>query len=486
MIRLLFLLLPTFCWGLDSVTVGSKAFTEGFVLGELVAQKIESHGNINVVRRLGLGGTAILFKALQNNDIQLYVEYTGSIAAAILKKPELTQYSELQKALQPLNLVMGAPLGFNNSYALAVSQTFADLHHVECISDLKPILPDLRFGLSDEFVNRADGFAGLSSRYRWGVDARRIHSMEHSLSYEALSSGAVDVIDVYTTDAKIARFHLKVLQDDKHYFPPYQAVVLARADFVDAHPQIWSQIQELRGTLTAETMQHLNQGPDLNSMSFAATIADYLGRSPPASSQSDLFAKVWNRTKEHLLLVGVALFFSVLVGIPLGIVAVRNPFLGQAILILSGLLQTIPSLALLCFLVPLLGVGVRPALAALCLYGLLPVVLNTFVGLRSLDSDLIEVARALSLNARQRLWRIELPLAAPSILAGVKTSAIVGIGTATLAALIGAGGYGAPIVEGLAMNDNLTILMGAVPAAAMALCAHALFEWVGRLIIHRS
>jgi osmoprotectant transport system permease protein len=310
--------------------------------------------------------------------------------------------------------------------------------------------------------------------------------MEHSLSYSAIHNGAVDLIDVYTTDAKIGKFRLKVLEDDLHYFPSYQAVVLSRLDYVHAHPRLWAEVQKLKGTLSEETMQRLNRGPDLEGRSFAETVSDYLGLHSKLVEPSTVLSKVVDRTKEHLLLVGVALLFSVLIGVPMGIVAARSPLLGQAILILSGLLQTIPSLALLCFFVPLLGIGVRPALAALCVYGLLPVVLNTFVGLRALDPDLMEVARALSLGGWQKLWRIELPLAAPSILAGVKTSAIVGIGTATLAALIGAGGYGAPIVEGLAMNDNQSILMGAIPAALMALCAHAIFELVGRLIVARS
>jgi osmoprotectant transport system permease protein len=174
------------------------------------------------------------------------------------------------------------------------------------------------------------------------------------------------------------------------------------------------------------------------------------------------------------------------VGIPLGILAVRFHAAGQAILMVSALIQTVPSLALLCFLIPLFGVGTKPALAALCLYSLLPVVLNTFTGVRGVDPIHLENARAFGLNGRQVLFRIVLPLASPTMLAGIKTATIVSIGTATLAALVGAGGYGAPIVSGLSLNDVPTILTGAIPAALMALVAHGLFEVMGVLLIPKG
>jgi osmoprotectant transport system permease protein len=470
----------------ESVVIGSKAFTEGYLLSELIAQKLEDDPDIKVTKRFGLGGTAILFEALQSNEIQMYPEYTGTIAEAILRDPRLKSFDLLQEALRPLNLVMSAPLGFNNNYALAVTSEVAERWHLSRVSDIKQYLSQLRFGFSNEFINRADGLRGLVNHYELSLDQKRVKSMEHSLAYEAIREGAVDVIDVYTTDAKVDKFHLRVLIDDLHYFPTYQAVILARRDFVKLHPQIWRAVQKMRGTISEHVMRHLNQGPDIEGKSFDETIAEYLGHQKKIFKTSPLANEIVLRTKEHLLLVGVALMFSMLIGIPLGILATRRAWLGQTILLVSGLLQTIPSLALLCFLVPIFGIGVRPALVALCLYGLLPVVLNTFVGLRSVDSHLIEVAKALGLSPRQRLWRIEMPLAARNILAGVKSSAIGGIGTATLAALIGAGGYGAPIVEGLAINDHRTILIGAVPAAVMALLAHAIFEGLTRVVVSRG
>ncbi len=179
--------------------------------------------------------------------------------------------------------------------------------------------------------------------------------------------------------------------------------------------------------------------------------------------------------------MGVSLAFSIFVGVPLGIVAVRHRRTGQVILTFSAVTQTVPSLALLCFLIPVFGVGAKPALAALCLYSLLPVVLNTFTGIRGIDPRHLENARAFGLTPRQILLSIVLPLASPALLTGIRTATIVSIGTATLAALVGAGGYGVPIVSGLSLNDVPTILTGAIPAAIMAWIAHLAFNLLGRL-----
>jgi osmoprotectant transport system permease protein len=226
----------------------------------------------------------------------------------------------------------------------------------------------------------------------------------------------------------------------------------------------------------------MNAKADIDKVGFKAIAAEFLGASATPKTE-DTLSGILHRTREHLWLVGVSLLFSVVVGIPLGIMAVRFHAAGQAILLSSALVQTVPSLALLCFLIPVFGVGTKPALAALCLYSLLPVVLNTFTGIRGINPTHIENARAFGLTPRQVLLRVTLPLASPTLLAGIKTATIVSIGTATLAALVGAGGYGAPIVSGLALNDMPTILTGAIPAALMALVAHGLFEVLGVVLI---
>ena len=188
------------------------------------------------------------------------------------------------------------------------------------------------------------------------------------------------------------------------------------------------------------------------------------------------FARIARRTGEHLVLVGISLFFAILVAIPLGIVAARLPALGTWILGFVGVIYTIPSLALLAFMIPLLGIGGPPAILALFLYSLLPIVRNTHAGLTDISPVLIESADALGLAPGSKLRHIELPLAAPSIVAGIKTSAVINVGTATLGALIGAGGYGQPILTGIRLDDIGLILEGAVPAAILALLVQSLFD----------
>lgn len=480
---LLFSLSVTTLCAAETVTVGSKNFTEGYVLAEIVAQKLEHESHLKVRRRFGMGATGILFQALTHGNLQLYTEYTGTIARAILKKPSLVHFDDIQKALVPYGLVMSRPLGFNNTYALAVPRAFAEQHHLEKISDLKPIFSKLRVGIEHEFLERADGLPGLARRYGLKLP-RGLQPMEHSLSYEAIHDHAVDLIDVYSTDAKIEKLDLKVLEDDLGYFPKYEPVILARQEFVEAYPEAWANLQKLAGTINEKTMRQLNAQVDIDRKPLNQIAAEYLGFQFKRTSTFERNkARVWQRTKEHLFLVLVALLFSISLGIPLGVIATRHRVLGQTILMISGLVQTIPSLALLCFLVPLFGIGSVSALIALCLYGLLPVVMNTFVGLQSIDSKLIEMTEALGLTPWRSLVRVRLPLASLNILAGIKTSAVIGIGTATLAALIGAGGYGAIILSGLAINDTQTILLGAAPAALMALAVHLLFEIAGWLVI---
>jgi len=274
---------------------------------------------------------------------------------------------------------------------------------------------------------------------------------------------------------------LQVLNDDLSFFPSYEAVWVTRLPFVEKHPTEWRALLKLQGTIDERSMRAMNAQADIQKVSFSAIAAQFLGAK--ASRSETLWGQILVRTREHLWLVAMSLLFSIVVGIPLGIAAVRFKVAGQGILIFSAIVQTIPSLALLCFLIPLFGVGMRPALAALCLYSLLPVVVNTFTGIRGINPRHLENARAFGLSRRQVLLRIVLPLASPMLLAGIKNATIISIGTATLAALVGAGGYGAPIVSGLSLNDVPTILTGAIPAALMALCAYGLFELLGMVVI---
>lgn len=475
------LLLPRLSGAADPIVVGSKIFTESYILGETAAQIIEGSSDLPVTRRLGMGSTGMLFESLKTGAIDVYPDYSGTLAETILKNPELRSLDQIRDALAPLGLTISGSLGFDDTYALAVRESFAKANHLRTISDLARVQSKIRAAFSYEFMDRQDGYSGLVSHYGLRFDPRSVRRMEHSLVYQAIDTNAVDLIEVYSTDANIKRFGLRLLRDDRHYFPSYQAVWVARKSFVERHPDEWKSLLKYEGSIDAEKMSSLNAEADIQKRSFEQIASNFLGFHPRHSETR--LDQVIQRTKEHLWLVGIALLFSVVVGVPLGILAARFKATGQFILILSATIQTIPALALLCFLIPIFGVGMVPALVALCLYSLLPVVLNTFTAIRSIDPKHQENARAFGLSRAQTLRRITLPMASPTILAGIKTAAVVSVGTATLAALIGAGGYGALIVTGLSLNNIPLILTGAIPAAAMALMVHLGFVAADALLV---
>ena len=470
----------------DSVVrIGSKSFTESYVVAEIAAQVIEATGQARVERRVGLGGTGIAYRAVAHGRVDVYPEYTGTISRAILKDPALESVEAIRAGLRPQGLTISAPLGFENTYALAVRADLARRLGLERISDLARH-PELTGAFTSGFLERDDGWPGLRRHY--GLALARVRTIEHALAYQALASGSVDVIDVFSTDGRLTRAGVTVLRDDRRFFPAYAAVLLARTDFVEGHPSAWAALERaLVGRIDGATMTRLNALADLDGRSARQVAARFLGREvTDAEERGRLARELGTLTLQHLQLVVVAVALAVLAGVPLGILAARSATIGQAELMAVGVLQTIPALALLCFMIPLLGIGTLPALVALFLYALLPIVRGTSTGLVTLDRQLLEIADVFGLAGWRRLARIELPLASVSILAGVKTAAIWTVGTATLAAFIGGGGYGTLIVRGLALDDVTTILAGAVPAALMALLFHGLFELADRLLIPRG
>lgn len=469
----------------NSLTVGSKRFTESYILAEIVRQTAVTAGEAEVTHRQGLGNTAILLGALQAGSIDVYPEYTGTIAREILRLDHVPPLDELNARLAPLGLQASVPLGFNNSYALAMRAEQASAANIARLSDLKTH-PELRYGLSQEFIGRADGWPGLRRAY--GLTAVSPRGLDHGLAYEALAQGQVDLIDVYTTDAKIAKFALRVLADDAAYFPRYDAVLLHKADLPTRLPRSWAAIAGLQGRVGEEAMRRMNAAAELERQTFAVVAQNFLGtpNGTPLARQTSpaptgfwgklLGPDTWRLTFEHLALVFISLAVSMLLGIPLGIVAARHARAEGIILGTAGVLQTIPSLALLAILIPLTGsIGLLPAFIALAVYALLPIVRNTHAGFRQIPGGMRQAAHVLGLSRVQTLRLVELPLARPTILAGVKTSAVINVGTATIAAFIGAGGFGERIVTGLALNDHATLLAGAIPVAVMALLIEAAF-----------
>ena len=478
-----------------TIVVGSKRFTESYILGEIVTQTLISAGQ-PAIHRQGLGNTGILEQALASGSVDIYPEYTGTIVRELLKREGNPPLDELNRWLAPRGLTAAVPLGFNNTYALAMSETKANALGIVRISDLASSKgAGLRLGLSHEFLERADGWPALQRAY--AATATPI-GLDHGLAYDAVATGKVDVIDVYSTDAKLGRLGLRVLEDDRAFFPKYDAVLLMRTG-VDA-----SALQRLTGTITAQAMIAMNGEVELDGKSFAEvahlflTSRGIVGAASAAAGGAEasstsritakpglldrLFAPDFARlTGEHLLLVFASLAVAIVVGVPIGVAAWRWPRSAGFLLGFVAVLQTVPSLALLAFLIALVGsIGIVPALIALFLYALLPIVRNTHAGLQGVSRGMAQAALSLGMTARQALLLVQLPLAAPTLLAGIKTAAVINVGTATMAAFIGAGGFGERIVAGLAINDKSVMLAGALPAAVLALLVQLLFDGAER------
>ena len=486
--RLLTALLLSFCAAATAaaapLVVGSKRFTESYVLGEIVRQTLVEAGT-PAEHKPGLGNTGILEQALASGAVDIYPEYTGTIVRELLKREGNPPLDELNRWLAPRGLKAVVPLGFNNTYALALRESVAARLGVKSISDLAKLPRDaLKLGLSHEFRQRADGWPALQRAYALPQPAGA--ALDHGLAYEALKAGQVDLIDVYSTDAQIGRAGLRVLADDRAFFPRYDAVLLMRAG-VDETPLL-----KLAGRIDEAAMRALNAQVELDGLSFEQAargfVADKNGAAPRPGFIGRLFAPDLGRLLlQHLVLVFGSLLLAVIVGVPLGVLAHGRPRLAALVLGGVGLVQTVPSLALLAFLIALLGViGIVPALLALFIYALLPIVRNTHAGLAGVSRGLVLAARGLGLDDRQTLRHVQLPLALPTLLAGVKTAAVINVGTATVAAFVGAGGLGERIVAGLAVNDRELMLAGALPAAVLAVLVQVVFDRIEALSTRRA
>ena len=493
-----------------TLVVGSKRFTESYILGEIVRQTLVAQG-VQAEHRQGLGNTGILEQALASGAVDVYPEYTGTIVRELLKRTDGNpnpSLAELNVWLAPRGLKAAVPLGFNNTYALAMLESRAAALGISRISDLRgPQAQTLRLGLSHEFMERGDGWPALTAAYRLALTAAP--GLDHGLAYDAVRTGKIDLIDIYSTDAKVGRYQLRVLQDDLGFFPKYDAVLLMRSA-VDVRP-----LARLEGRIDAASMIAMNAQAELDGRSFADVAKSFLAGGDPGVAAASiattkpgaatttlpaattrqgperqtfvqrLFAPDLARlTLQHLMLVFGSLAVAIAVGVPLGIAAWRWQRSAVWVLGVVAVLQTVPSLALLAFLIALLGsIGLVPALIALFLYALLPIVRNTHAGLRGVSEGLAQAALSLGLTPRQCLREVQLPLALPTLLAGVKTAAVINVGTATVAAFIGAGGYGERIVSGLAVNDTAAMLAGAVPSALLALLLQGGFDAAERRLV---
>lgn len=471
-----------------TVIVASKPFGESFILAEMFAQLLEERG-FRVDRRPGMGATEVAFTALRTDGIDVYPEYTGTGLLAILHKDPVSDPSAVfgtvsRDFLSLYKVRWLPPLGFENTYAIAVRRETAMRYSLKTLSDLARVSSNLQAGLTPDFIGRKDGLPGIQKAY--GLAFRQVRPLAQAVKYQALAAGAVDVIDGYSTDGLIAKYDLVVLDDDRHFFPPYQAAAIVSPRMQSEMPGAISALTELSGRIDVVSMRKLNarlevsQEPvehvarsELESLGLigrrSATAQAVKGRESFATYMWDRRSSLATALVRHILLVLIAVIAGILVAVPLGLWLEQFPSAAEPVIRITGVLQTIPSIALLAFMVPLIGVGVWPALIALWLYSLYPILRTTYSGVRDADPQAVSAARALGMTSGQTLRYVRLPLAAPAILAGIRTAAVIAVGTATLAAFIGAGGLGEPIATGLALADTRLILSGALPAALLAL-----------------
>lgn len=466
----------------ERIAVGSKNFNENYLLGEVIAQLLEARG-FDVERRFGMNGTLVAYEALRTGEIDVYVEYSGTLAQVILGIAHPPSLAAFEAPLAPLGLGVLDTFGFNNTYAIVLGPDVAASTGITTLSELAA-RPELELGFSHEFQERQDGWPGLAAAY--GLP-HRPRGIEHGLAYQAIASGVIDGTDAYSTDGDIERYGLVTLTDDRGYFPRYYAVPFVR---LDLDPSARAAIESLAGRLDATRMRALNARVVVDGHGHAEVAADFLRAEGFDVEARTSLSIDWDALRRnmitHLALTGAALGGAVVVGVGLAVLVHGSARVSATLLYATGLLQTIPSIALLALMIPLLGIGLLPAIVALFLYSLLPIVRNTLVGLTTIDPDLRNVALAMGFTPAQRLRHLFLPLALPSIFAGVRTAAVISIGTATLAAFIGAGGLGEPIVTGLALNDPWLILQGAVPAALLAIVTELGFGALERLVVPRT
>jgi osmoprotectant transport system permease protein len=487
--------------------VASKPFGESYLLAEMFAQLLEARG-IQVDRRPGLGATEIAFRALRANAIDVYPEYTGTGLLAILgEAPVATPGEAFQRVSSEFVARFGTrwlpPLGFQNTYAISVRRATADSLHLATLSDLARAGGALRGGFTPDFIGRADGLPGLERAY--GLHLRDVRALLPAVKYQALAEGKVDVIDGYSTDGLISRYGLVVLTDDRHFFPPYEAAALISPRLTAENPRAIAALSELSGRIDERQMREWNRRVEVDAVPVATVAHDALtslgllapaGEARPTattSSRSGLLdylkaqrSTILRLTGRHVELVAISLAVAILIAVPLGLMLERTSQRAEGVIRAVGVLQTLPGIALLAFMIPLLGIGVVPALVALVLYSLYPIVRNTYTGVRDADPAAVSAAHALGMTDRQILRDVRLPLAAPVIMAGIRTAAVIDVGTATLAAFIGAGGLGEPIVAGLALSDTRMILAGAIPAALLAIAVDASLAMVERGIRPRG
>lgn len=483
------------------LVIGSKIFTENILLAEMLALLLEEKYGFKIVRKFNMGGTRLVFDSLKEGYIDIYPEYTGTGYTMLLKMSGETSPEEIYKIVQTeflerFQLVWSLPLGFENTYTLAVRKSDPRFQQIVSISQLSGQSEKFRLAMDHEFAERQDGFQNFSEKYRMNFVKHNLFTMNSALMYSALDNKEVDMIIAYSTDGRIKAFNLKVFADDKSFFPSYSAAYLTRESVFKLWPEVPMAFKDIEGHIDEKEMIALNNQVDQLKYELSQTARNFLIEKKVLNkqiqtlnssnlidyylSQKSYFFKIF---VEHLVLIFVSLFFALCFSIPMGVWAFYNSKVEKIVFSIVNTLQTVPSMALLGLLIPFLGIGFTPAVFALFIYSLLPLIRNTFEGIKNVDGSYVEASAGIGLTSWQILKFVQIPLALPVILAGVRTATVILVGTATLAAFIGAGGLGDPIFRGIATLDSRLIFLGAIPACFLAIVLDKSLAFLENLVI---
>ena len=486
------------------VRIGSKVFTENILLAEIFALLLEEKYSLEVDRRFNMGGTKLLFDSLKAGGIDVYPEYTGTGYTMLLKMSGETDpkktYSIVKKEFfKRFRLIWSPPLGFENTYALAVRKSDSRFKDISTVSELKTLSQQMSLAMDHEFSERKDGLKQFSESYQLKFPKSQLFSMNPALMYSAIDNQEVDMIMAYSTDGRLQSFQLKVLEDDKNFFPAYSAAYLTKESALEDWPELKKAFQDLAGLISEEKMMVLNKQVDQLKHGISETAKNFLSEEQLLKSDSfsgpyeSLTSYYWSKRHylfqilmEHFILIFVSLFFSICFSGLIGLWAVRNFYVEKIVFSLINIAQTIPGIALLGLLIPFLGIGRAPAICALFIYSLLPLTRNIVEGIKNISADYIEASAGIGLSSGQILRHIQIPLALPLMFAGLRTAVVILVGTATLAAFIGAGGLGDPIFRGISTLDNRLIFLGAVPACLLAIALDKSIAWLETICVSKG
>ncbi len=426
------------------IMVGSKPNTESKIIAEMIALALETTGEAQVERKFGLGETPIILEHLKAGKIDIYPEYSGNIGDLLISASWDKTLGKIRGALAGHKIVTSGTLGFNRTSTLAVKKDNTRFKDINTISDLKK-LSGFKGGFTYKFLRSGRGLFPLMKDY--GITQKKVRKMSKKRMIETINSGEVEIIEMASTDPALLKYNLKTLKDDRGFLPKYLAFMLTKKDFPTKYPASWKILHDvLVGRITEADMARMNAQVELEGKSYSAIAAGFLKKAG-VNTNFSMWKQIYPKLLTHIQLVIIPLLLSTIFGVFLVVMAAKNKVFEKLVTLMNRFYKPIPFLVFLCILIPFLGTGKTPVYMTLFIFGIFPIVKYSFPN-----------------------WSIH------NILSGVKNTAFINVGMATIAAYVGAGGLGDLIISGLSGNDKNMILMGVIPAIILGVLIHLLIE----------